>query len=267
MGMLNQRNDAHWYSQKGEPWHTITGADGEERPTTLRDARRLNLVPSVTTVQKIKARDGLERWFREQMLLSALTLPKRPDESLDDYAKRVSEDAWEQVRKAGERGNAIHAALEDFTRTGKPTGYSVECLAVHEAIQARYPGVQIDPERTFCHPNGFGGQVDASDPLWGRTCGWIGDYKSKEFHLVGKKPHKKLWWPDMAAQLGAYRQGIGLPRAICCNIFVSVTSPGDVYIHEWPEEEIRRQTKIFHHLLEVWKLEKKYNPSIKEVAS
>ena len=40
----------HWYTKDGEPMYTIVGANGVERNTTLRDARSLGLVPSVTTV-------------------------------------------------------------------------------------------------------------------------------------------------------------------------------------------------------------------------
>jgi hypothetical protein len=40
----------HWYGLDGTPRYTITGKNGKERNTTLRDARVMNLVPSVTTI-------------------------------------------------------------------------------------------------------------------------------------------------------------------------------------------------------------------------
>ena len=43
----------HWYTRGGEPAYTVTGKNGKERNTTLRDARTMNLVPSVTTVLKV----------------------------------------------------------------------------------------------------------------------------------------------------------------------------------------------------------------------
>ena len=30
----------HWYTQEGEPMYTIIGANGKERNTTLRDAKK-----------------------------------------------------------------------------------------------------------------------------------------------------------------------------------------------------------------------------------
>ena len=66
----------HWYQHNGAPQYTVKAKDGSDRPTTLRDARKLNLVPSVTTILKIAAKPGLEAWKLNQMLLAALTLPK-----------------------------------------------------------------------------------------------------------------------------------------------------------------------------------------------
>ena len=50
----------HWYGQDGSPQYTVTAKDGQQRPTTLRDARKFNLVPSVTTVLKVAAKPGLD---------------------------------------------------------------------------------------------------------------------------------------------------------------------------------------------------------------
>jgi hypothetical protein len=58
----------HWYRQDGGPQYTVKAKDGSDRPTTLRDARKLNLVPSVTTILKIAAKPGLEAWKQEQMV-------------------------------------------------------------------------------------------------------------------------------------------------------------------------------------------------------
>ena len=48
----------HWYTQEGEPMYTIIGANGRERNTTLRDAKTLGLVPSVTTIIGMIAKLG-----------------------------------------------------------------------------------------------------------------------------------------------------------------------------------------------------------------
>ena len=61
----------HWYDRDGKPAYTVIGKNGKERNTTLRDAREKDLVTSVTTILKVAAAPGLERWKQEQVLLAA----------------------------------------------------------------------------------------------------------------------------------------------------------------------------------------------------
>ena len=75
----------HWYTQDGEPMYTIVGANGVERNTTLRDAKSLGLVPSVTTIIGMIAKPFLENWKIDQALKSAIALEKDADESDEDF--------------------------------------------------------------------------------------------------------------------------------------------------------------------------------------
>ena len=104
----------HWYGRDGKPQYTVTAKNGNQRATTLADARKMNLVPSVTTILNVAAKPGLERWKQEQMLLAALTLPRAPEESEQSFIHRVVADSKEQGKQAAERGNRIHAAVESF---------------------------------------------------------------------------------------------------------------------------------------------------------
>jgi len=68
---------AHWYRASGTPLHTIEMTNGGERNTTLRDARKMNLFPSVTTVLKdVLVNYGVQKWLRNTLLESAYTLPE-----------------------------------------------------------------------------------------------------------------------------------------------------------------------------------------------
>ena len=69
----------HWYTQDGEPQYTVPSKkDGSPRATTLRDARTMALVPSVTTVLNMAAKPALTAWLQQQVLYAALTLPPPP---------------------------------------------------------------------------------------------------------------------------------------------------------------------------------------------
>ena len=85
--------------------YQIEGANGKIRNTTLRDARKHDLVPSVTTILNVAAKPGLENWKLQQVLLAALTLPKRDQESESEYIDRIITDSKEQGRAAA----ALHA--------------------------------------------------------------------------------------------------------------------------------------------------------------
>ena len=70
----------------GVPLHTVLSAKGEPRPTTLRDARKLGLLPSVTNILSILSKPELTSWLQEQAVMAALTLPRIAGETEDAFA-------------------------------------------------------------------------------------------------------------------------------------------------------------------------------------
>src|SRR5437773_10602003 len=100
----------HWYARDGSPCYQVTRANGDGmRDTTLADARKLDLVPSVSLILKCAAAPGLEAWKARQLLMAALTLPQIDSETEDEYVSRIIADSQEQARKAAQRGTDLHA--------------------------------------------------------------------------------------------------------------------------------------------------------------
>ena len=62
----------HWYTRDGVPQYTVEAKKGGLRATTLRDARTMNLVPSVTTILGVAAQPALLAWMQQQVLMAAL---------------------------------------------------------------------------------------------------------------------------------------------------------------------------------------------------
>ena len=154
---------AHWYAKDGSPVYEVPTAKGIGfRPTTLADARKLDLVPSVTMILRCAAAPGLEAWKATQLLQSALTLPKIDGEALDDYAKRVIEDSKEQGRKAAERGTELHKAIEDYIGgESVMTAWLDHCEEVSDTLD-QY-GINLfkgKTEHSFASPLGYGGKID-----------------------------------------------------------------------------------------------------------
>ena len=130
------KESTHWYNAEGKPAYTIVGANGKERNVNLRDARKLNLVPSVTTVMGVAAKPALENWKIDQALMAALTLPREENESLDDFMKRAKLDSKQQAIDAAASGTAIHADVESGFSNGAE---SPVYLMVRSVLEGLFP--------------------------------------------------------------------------------------------------------------------------------
>lgn len=243
---------AEWgrfYFPDGKPAYEVQGAKGMVKPD-IRHAKKLGLVPSVTSIIQEAAKPGLERWKVTQGILAALTLPRVDGESLDDFADRAMRDSQEQAKKAAERGTAIHAAIQGHFESGRTLvvkDYWPYVEAVVLSIENKYGLEGWISEQSFSS-GGFGGKTDLNKTLGVGHCGYVIDFKTKEF----ADTEKKLAWDEHCIQLAAYREGLGLPQAKCANVFVSVNNPGLVHVHEWSEEELQRGWAMFRALLDYW---------------
>lgn len=249
--MATATEGGHFYLPDGTPFYTVVGKNGKERPTTLRDARAVMAVPSVTTVSSIIAKPGLQNWMMEQAIDAALTLPKQDSESLQDYKARVILDAQETARKARDRGTQLHTAIEMYLRSG---AYELAWEPHITEMKRQLTFHDIDlhdgsPEKSFAHAMGFGGKLD-----W--SCdGVVIDYKSKQ--AIGDP--RKLVWPEHAQQLAAYREGLGMPQARCFNVFIGVEDCAVVVV-EHDQDALALGWRQFEAALTLWKLLKGYDP-------
>ena len=237
----------HWYTRDGVPQYTVEAKKGGQRATTLRDARTMNLVPSVTTVLNIAAKPALLAWMQQQVLYAALTLPRRPDEPEKEYIDRIINDSKEQGRSAADAGTDIHASIQGFYE-GQSTGRHSEMVSACTQAIDNWAGPRTwISERAFAHEAGFGGKCDLYSEADG---GFVADIKTKEF----TDPDKIGGYDEHLMQLAAYRVGLGVPNARCANVFVSRNVPGLVVVKEWPLEQLDTGWAMFMHLLSFWQL-------------
>ena len=238
---VHAAESTHYYRRDGAPCYEVPAKSGAMRPTTLRDARTMNLVPSVTSIIRCAAAPGLELWKQQQVLHAALTLPLIPGETEDAYLARIMADSREQAKRAAERGTAIHAWIQGVYEGSLPADYCEHVIGTQEAVMNWAGDGSWDTERTFAHPLGYGGKIDIS------TEGYVADFKTTEKPLDDIKV-----WDEHALQLSAYREGIGAPTARCAIVYVSVTNPGQAKVIEIPEEELQRGWAMFQALLSYW---------------
>ncbi len=251
--MTRPAESTHWYDRDGKPAYTVKGLNGKERPTTLKDARKLGLVPSVTSIIKCADRPGLNRWLEEQILLAALTLPRQPDEPEEEWLVRVRVDSREQAKNAAERGTAIHAAIQGYyegsQRDLHPRMWDEHVFGASRAVDGWIPA-DWSAESSFANDLGFGGKVDLSCSIA------VIDFKTKEFD----EEDKLDTWPEQHMQLAAYREGLLMPQARCAIVYVSVTNPGLSRLIEITEKDLQRGWDCFKALLAFWRAKHRYKP-------
>ena len=238
----------HWYSLEGEPMYTIIGANGKERNTTLRDAKSIGLVPSVTTILGMVAKPALENWKITQAIKSAATLDIGDEESMDSFVYRCKADAKQIGSKAATEGTRIHALIESgFRGESSNTTYD----RVLEYLDSQFPNEDWIAEDSFCAKQGYGGKID----LYSKS-GIFVDFKTKD-NLEGKDP-AKLVYDEHGMQLSAYAQGCQVDEPERVSVFVDRADTELVLGHVWDLESHAKHKEMFNSILKYWQLVKNY---------
>ena len=187
----------HWYHRDGTPCYEIEGKGGKMRPTTLRDARKLGLVPSVTSIIRLAAAPGLVNWQIEQAILASLTLPRVEGETDEQFIARVRKDAAEQALKARERGTQIHAWIQEWFDDSRVADEALPfCESANRELYEACGNQDWLSEQAFATDR-FGGKADLHCP------GFLIDIKTTDKDLGNLK-----LWPEHEMQLAAYIKGL-----------------------------------------------------------
>lgn len=241
----------HWYDHQGRPVYEIRGANGQMRPCTLRDARKLSLLPGYSSIAAMEHKPMLEAWKINQALLAAITLPRNDGEPDDEFMERARADAKAQAKHAAEKGTAIHAAIQGYYETGEVTmEFTPYVKAVRNYLLEKFGAIPWNAERSFAHPLGFGGKADL------QSVNIVVDVKTKAFGE--DKTVKELAWPEHVMQLAAYSHGFGFTTPTCLNLFVSTEIPGLIRVREWEAAELTSAWAAFMCLLSLWQIRKGY---------
>ena len=238
-----------WYDKDGNAIYEVIGKNGKPKAPTIKEARELNLLPSVTTIISQLSKPGLEKWKISQAIISALTLPREAGESDHGFAERVATDATEEGKLAAQKGTDIHSAIETYIRTNVvPEGAENFCLHYNNFMENFSPGIgSMEIEFKVVNESlGYAGRGDLKffDQIQSK---WVFvDFKTQD--VGAGKPN---FYPDWAMQIAAYSQGVD---AIGVSLVFDRES-GVAYSKEW--DNLHIELKKFQLLLEYFKLEKK----------
>ena len=253
--LVQTESSGHWYTQEGESAHVVIGKNGNERNTTVADARKMGLLPSVTSVLGIMDKPQLTSWKISCAIESALTLPKMDGESLDEYARRVVEDSKQQTKKAADHGTKMHEQAENIL-LGRSCSNDPE---LQPYIKTFKEWAEDNVEKTYwCEKAlvgaGYAGRCDGYVRLKGIGDAII-DLKNRKVGAKGSP-----FYDQDAAQLWAYRTASENPKAACVSIVLASNDPETLVIHRWDEEELHEAGIAFQAMLKVWAWSKKYVP-------
>ena len=267
MAILTQKpkrgSGGHWYTREGKAMHTVPLAKGDgERNTTLRDAKKLGLYPSVTTLLGMFAKPGLDRWKQDQLLRIAYDNPPQDGESYERYADRCLVEHEKPVEEAADFGTKVHDAIEAYF-----TGQHIPDELL-EYIQPALDWKQehslnfIEFEKMLVNPNhGFAGTVDiVGQGVEGSK--FILDWKTRK-----TKPKVKVTSYDFQIhQIAAYGATyFGEDRMMSegiygANCYLSSTEPGRFEVIKYSPDELRDAWKVFKGVCEIWRSLKNYDP-------
>ncbi|TAN06139.1 MAG: hypothetical protein EPN38_09395 [Rhodanobacteraceae bacterium] len=246
----------HWYYPDGKPAYEVPSSDGTKMVNPdIRHARKLSLLPSVTTVMRVLAAPGLERWKREQFALSALTLTRSPNEPDEHFLRRVDEDSRAWALKRADEGTRLHKAIEQAFRG-------------EDYDRAFADHVELVKKKLDQLPLAF-----------------VADFKTKD--TLDGKLERALFYDEHVMQLAAYAKALdhvdradltfeqcvvgegyagrcdvhrrGCSVAPLVSIMIGVR-PAAVAVKIWEPAEAERGWSMFEHALKLWQLKNRYAP-------
>ena len=269
MIIVPRESASHWYFPDGTPLHDVARADGKgKRPTSLRDARKLGLFPSVTNVLSILAKPGLDVWRQEQAILAAITLPRNEGETLDDFAKRVVIDMHSEVGRAADLGSAVHAAIEGYAQGGwMPEDKEVARLfePARQWFDAEVTQVH-SVEIAAAHLEwGYAGRVDLVATLRSTGRPTVIDFKTQKTRRDKDGNFKPILHDTWPLQLEAYRQALasrdkGLAQAAIASVVIGSSEPVPVVVKVWDDADKAGFFKAFLAARDLWVWQKNYCP-------
>jgi hypothetical protein len=267
---------SHWYDANGNACHTqpVKSRPGATRPTTLKDAKALGLLPSVTTILGMFAKPQLDDWKARQITAAAFASAPFAGEEADAYHGRILDAAFKQVDEAAEAGTLIHKGAE-LALSGLE--YDEDAPVFLPALNASFPlKCFVQPIKAFVQAEEI--TVTGNElRLVNRFCGYAGTTDAAirckrglgilDFKTRKTKPGKPCEaYDEQPTQIAAYHVAHyrSLPEEgahVCgCNLYVSTTEPGRVDAVWYDGAKLAQEWMVLRNAAEIWRIRKGYDP-------
>ena len=250
------KSSNHWYSRDGRPCYETPYKDPSKgmRSTTLADARKLNLLPSVTTITKVLAAPSLIEWLRREAALAVATTPRNPDEPLDDFVERcLTVDAEATADKAKQLGSDIHNAIE-ITLLGQQCHDELRHF-MQPAVNAVNDFGRLVAAEKILVGDGYAGKTDCITEADHFFTVW-------DFKTTGAKVLPKKSYFEHLMQTAAYAKAlgnVGNKQIRTANIYISTTRSGEISV--CTQDDWGKSFRGFELCKELWQIQNNYQPT------
>ena len=270
--MLRTAKNTHWYTRNGEPFYEIENKSkpGEMRSPTVRDARKLGLVPSVTGICDMVAKHGLQDWKYDQYINAAVQVTEERREAgaaVTDTEGKILKSVYDIIVERGQfiaaaaanLGGRVHDGILDCWLKDQTIPQDLE-IESYIMTYIKWHGENVGlfhfAERPFAVANKYGGRVDMAFSSTGDGL-VIADLKTRK-----TKEGKKIpTYITDGYQLEAYCKGVypHKRKIKLWNIIISTTEPGRIEVVDWTprRSELWRGFKACY---ELWVQEHNYDP-------
>lgn len=282
---IRSSSSAHWYTRDGEAMHTYINTKGGESKTTLREARKFDLLPSVTSCLNMLAKPQIADWKATHYMNAAIEVAwdflkenalqlnwrvwtkarfKHYQKQVAVAAKKLAEERMSIPSKLGTR---IHQDIEAWL-VGMPTTYVKPELLERlnqiliEILGPDWREMDTNPEVIVVSED-YAGCIDLL------VLEELPDHFYRAIVIDWKSQDTKKWgcsfWDDYAMQGAAYataaKRQFGAVRSEFFTVVVSRDEPGVADWKKWSDDELELALKKFNHAKALWQLEKKFNPA------
>lgn len=263
---IEPESSSHWYFEDGRTCHQVPNKSkpGSYRATSIADARKMGLSPSVTSILSVIAKPQLQTWMQTNAILSALTLPRERGEIDDAFAARVVQDSKAQVRDAADRGSMLHGIAEYYLTYGKvETSPEMRELfqPIKNWIDSHVEEVKFAEKVLVNKEHGYAGTCDLFCRI--KEVGLaICDFKGQKYREDKLGTFAPLFYDEWPLQLVAYAKCIDGPNNGWPLQLVSVPfcyeKPAAITHKVWPMMEQEAYWEAFKHAHGLWKYIKRW---------
>ena len=262
---------AHFYSKDGKAqYQTVTAKGDRLRPSTIRDAKKNDWLPSVNDILNVVNKPQLNKWFEDQPLNAVIANAEEMIEVLQSdpvkFKILAKEYAEVEKNKAPDFGTSLHDVYEGYLKwrqSGKKAIFTPEeqyrpwvrtfndwfnsadiTIEALEKVVVQTKGTQQ-----------FGGRIDFIGTYNGKKC-YI-DWKTQ-----GWKSGKPVWYPSFGVQLAAYAHADGhLGDSALISVSIDRKDPKNLEMKIWDNNtELYNQFILCYHLY-VSPMYKNWNPA------